>query len=1749
MKGTFVMAISQWTKWLKSSSSSFRNPLRRVQRNNFRPNIESLENRLAPAVDLLLIANKVDTILGSVESALTSIDRAENIIPIVNKPFREIADVKDKIHEVRVELKAAIQLAKSGNVEATIKQPIFNAIGPGGLGILADTNGSGMIDLDDVAFQSLGGENFQIQLDLHKLIPVVAPQKFGLGLSGMPFEVENAAVQLEIDLLYQDLTFGWNNKQPFFSADTSNELSVGLGATVSGALSGILGFIQFDATVTPPLPGRHHLDLTYTLDVTNDGSFGNSKINGDANVTLDLNAEFSDKFPSIGAELNLQWNFINATPNAEAGLFGNEPELALNHVEVGLGSMLSGILGPVVDVFQPILEPIQPIIDFLQAEIPVLSDLYETISGGETLALLDLVESANALGAIPEGYSHLVTITTDVLIPLADLIENIGTDGDELMIDFGNFNLKDLAGGKDIRTLNPLNGVGSLSARIGDLSLGFLQNDFRGLVGSAKQTFEGTIDRLSRTPEVKENLKNTLRKLQNGTGFTFPLLDNPAKGVISILLGNNVNLFTFEANAFLGTEDEVSVASIPLLGLTVGLGFVGNIDASFKMGYDTKGLRTLISSGDPGELSDGFWICADSHFDVNVGLVGSIGVSAVVFSAGVSGGLYGNIHIGLEPGDADGKVHIRSELDSCLFQTTGSLSLGFEAYVKIGVDIPFIGFVGYKETFEIASFNMVSFEIGGGCVDNPFQPNDPIQLAGDTARETSLAYPRDTTKSNLFILKPVANGVLTLNTGNRARFRHLENPDHNLDIGEVYEINHVDPGSFEVPPNAPPGEIISVSAFGYTERYYGVREIRANLGLGNDRVVVNEGVMASLLINGQDGNDQITSNGTGDCTFTGGDSHDTLTGGLGVNTLHGNAGEDHLQGNGLVTNNLFGGSENDVLEGGVGRNTLIGEEGNDLLTAAGPLANILNGGDGNDTIYTGMGDDVVIGGLGDDSVNWQAGNGSAWIDGGQGVDSVGLQGSEGNDKFALGSVRVPGFEFQINCSIPGFADKPVMFSGVEDIALLGGEGEEEIVIGAIGSPSVMSLRKIGINLGDIISLDGARDKIKIEGTQQIDNLDVLLNDQVELFGPNPISQSGPSHPSLKGGITVINGLNSKDSLGRPRPFIVYAANVLDQLDVFTYGANDTIRTKGISGPTLIHTGAGNDGVFVTPIKENQFLGRLVINGDVGINSFELTDGVGQIGKQVTVNRGDIVSTQIPLGVSISWGGPGPHSIVVKTAGFNDTVNVKATLSNTNTRIQTLGGEDQVIVGDIVFGEASRTSALAGIQGALFINTGTHFNQITIDDRSAVAGHGNVVVNPNMVLNFAPAAIQFGSTNGVVDLTMVGSNSAILPESYRISGPIFPVVLNTLAGPDTITVDGVADLLTLNGGAGNDTIQFLNAVLAAPVLVNGGEGTDLVLVNDQGLLAAQTYAFTGNTLVRGRAPIGFSTIERINVTASNFNDTATVMATPLPVVNFNAGGGVIDTLFGPNGANTWMVNGPTTGSLNRQFQFSGFESLVGGNAADLFDLNPLAVFQGSVFGQEGVDTLSYARFGVGIFVNLATAIVSSIRTEARAFENVVGGIGDDLLIGSNVANLLEGGNGNDLLIGGDGGDTLNGGSGRDILLGGNGADVLNGGGGQDILIGGRTIYDGNIPLLGMIMNEWRRELGYLDRVANLRNGTGLNGPTAKLNGVNIINEFIGDTLRGEGDLDWFWQIKVAGHSLDIVVDRQISPDPRINEVLN
>lgn len=135
---------------------------------------------------------------------------------------------------------------------------------------------------------------------------------------------------------------------------------------------------------------------------------------------------------------------------------------------------------------------------------------------------------------------------------------------------------------------------------------------------------------------------------------------------------------------------------------------------------------------------------------------------------------------------------------------------------------------------------------------------------------------------------------------------------------------------------------------------------------------------------------------------------------------------------------------------------------------------------------------------------------------------------------------------------------------------------------------------------------------------------------------------------------------------------------------------------------------------------------------------------------------------------------------------------------------------------------------------------------------------------------------------------------------------------------------------------------------------------------------------------------------------------------------------------------------------------GTDVLIGGVGNDLLDGGTQA---DHLFGSDGNDTVTYAARTNPVFADITeTAKPQELPDDGEVgekdfihadVENLVGGAGNDLLVGTTFQGAAPVGlTFNNRLAGGPGNDTLQGLGGDDVLDGGTGRDSLNGGGGVD-----------------------------------------------------------------------------------------------------
>ena len=386
-----------------------------------------------------------------------------------------------------------------------------------------------------------------------------------------------------------------------------------------------------------------------------------------------------------------------------------------------------------------------------------------------------------------------------------------------------------------------------------------------------------------------------------------------------------------------------------------------------------------------------------------------------------------------------------------------------------------------------------------------------------------------------------------------------------------------------------------------------------------------------------------------------------------------------------------------------------------------------------------------------------------------------------------------------------------------------------------------------------------------------------------------------------------------------------------------------------------------------------------------------------------------------------------------------------------------------------------------------------------------------------------------SPGSAVDWNVMGLGAGV------VSGLEFGQMENLTGGSNLdrfLLVGGGSVPGTINGGASSvgERDQVSYAGITGPVLIDisisakpfvgAWSGIEEIVGTTafdtlRAANAVNTWSLTGLNIgtVGTLRFVGFE-----NLTGGSLADTFSFVAGGTIQGTANGGDGT-DTVLGPNAATNWLLQGAGQGTLNGG-AFLGIENLTGGNGIDTFMVGPTGTLSGSLNGGTGArNALSYESWLSGVSVNLASNSATAIGGQVSNVTIVIGGNGNDQLIGNSSASSV--------LVGLTGSDTLVGGSGRDVLIGGDGADFLSGGAGDDLLIAGGTIHDQSVPALLAILDEWSSPArSYATRVSNLR-GTGsgprLNGeiylqksPTVSLR----VDPSTLDSLLGGLNQDWF-----------------------------
>ena len=352
--------------------------------------------------------------------------------------------------------------------------------------------------------------------------------------------------------------------------------------------------------------------------------------------------------------------------------------------------------------------------------------------------------------------------------------------------------------------------------------------------------------------------------------------------------------------------------------------------------------------------------------------------------------------------------------------------------------------------------------------------------------------------------------------------------------------------------------------------------------------------------------------------------------------------------------------------------------------------------------------------------------------------------------------------------------------------------------------------------------------------------------------------------------------------------------------------------------------------------------------------------------------------------------------------------------------------------DRLIGATGNDLLLGGADNDTYVfvpTTVAEADQVTENVNEGIDTLDFALLTTDVVANLASTSIQPVHTNCTLKL-----NSATVLENI-IGGSGADTLFgnnldNTLAGDagdDKLLGSSGSDVLL--GGADNDTYIFgaADAAEADQVSENVNEGIDTLN------FALLTSGITLN--------LGTDTIQTVHTNRKLNLNSATTFENAV-------GGSGGDFIVGNS------VNNTLTGNAGNDAIFGGLgdDSLVGGSGNDTYYLDAATAGLESDSVTEssggGTDTLNFASLSSAVNLSLSLTTIQNVHANRtlqlssnNSIESVVGGSGNDALIGNALANMMMGGAGDDTLRGEDGDDLLDGGFGNDSLYGNLGNDTF------------------------------------------------------------------------------------------------------------
>ncbi len=724
----------------------------------------------------------------------------------------------------------------------------------------------------------------------------------------------------------------------------------------------------------------------------------------------------------------------------------------------------------------------------------------------------------------------------------------------------------------------------------------------------------------------------------------------------------------------------------------------------------------------------------------------------------------------------------------------------------------------------------------------------------------------------------------------------------------------------------------------------------------------------------------------------------------GFNTVVGSNGDDTIVGN-IYGNSIISGNGNDVIYfspiSTVSSSATAGNDGIDMGAGDDTLytfiseltsGDIVNGGSGNDTIV------FRDGGIINDASKFQNVSNVEYVKFADVANNISLDTTKLNDVTLLGGSA----NDTLTYAISNFDNHDIID---------GGSGNDTIIFSSAGTLTDLMLSSVS-NV-EVVQLANGSNSVTVDVSAISGGSTTLIGGTgADIFNYTIANLSGADKIIGGAGVDTLNFLNSgtiSDSQfsGISGLEVIQLAN---GANTFNIGANET----NLSAMTLI--GGTSTDTFAYALSAFNDATTVTIQGGSGNDTISLS-GSGAINGTRFASLSSIEVLDLN---SYTGGGAATLGSAVSSAGVtlieasanSNALYIDASAMTTGVTINSGTGADTILTGSGA-DTINITVAKAQISGGTGVDT-LNINSAITQDASVLTSIDTININADTTFTnnlTGTSAISVASTKALnIDA------SALNGDTMSIANAGIVYINNTsvtnFAG---LTFTG-AGALQINGTGGNDVIN-LNSTMtsyAGTITLSGGAGDDILIGSSKN---DTIYGGAGNDTLTGGAGTDY---------LDGGADDDTYRFTSISDVAgdiINDTGGGIDVIFTDAAADFNLS------SINA----SGIEGLkfYQGAAAQNNTISASQATSWTTFTGYAGATNTLTVTGVTTSLDMDSLKTYS-SVEKVAIDASASGMGIALKGASGVANSIVGGSGNDTLIGGAQADTMAGGSGNDTF---------------------------------------------------------------------------------------------------------------------